>query len=82
MIDKKAKIFVAGHKGMVGSAIIRKLKNKGFDNLVFKTSNELDLRAQEKVEGVGATSESERDTSEKERDEKIATRVGGFGGVG
>jgi hypothetical protein len=39
-------------------------------------------RAQEKVEGVGATSESERDTSEKERDEKIATRVGGFGGVG
>ena len=39
-------------------------------------------RAQEKVEGVGATSASERDTSEKERDEKIATRVGGFGGVG
>lgn len=43
------KIYVAGHNGMVGSAIIRMLKSKGYDNLVFKTSRELDLRDQSKV---------------------------------
>ena len=71
MIDKKAKIFVAGHKGMVGSAIIRKLKNKGFDNLVFKTSNELDLRAQEKVE----------DYIKKERPDVIIDAAAIVGGI-
>ena len=35
MINKKSKIFVAGHKGMVGSAIIRKLKKRGFSNIIF-----------------------------------------------
>ena len=35
MINKKSKIFVAGHKGMVGSAIIRKLKKKGFSKIIF-----------------------------------------------
>ena len=34
MISKKSKIFVAGHKGMVGSAIIRKLKKKGFSRII------------------------------------------------
>ena len=41
---------MAGHKGMVGSALIRVLKNKGFHNLVYATSDELDLRNQEDVE--------------------------------
>ena len=36
MILKDSKIYVAGHNGMVGSAIIRKLKNKGFKNLILK----------------------------------------------
>ena len=36
MILKDSKIYVAGHNGMVGSAILRKLKNKGFKNLIFK----------------------------------------------
>jgi len=49
MIYKKSKIYIAGHLGMVGSAIVRKLKQKGFKNLVFKTSNQLDLRDQNKV---------------------------------
>ena len=35
MINKKSKIFVAGHKGMVGSAILRKLKSKGFSKIIF-----------------------------------------------
>ena len=35
MINKKSKIFVAGHKGMVGSSIIRKLKKKGFSKIIF-----------------------------------------------
>ena len=43
------KIYVAGHRGMVGSAIVRKLNSKGFKNLVLKTSSELDLRNQEAV---------------------------------
>ena len=34
MINKKSKIFVAGHKGMVGSAILRKLKSKGFSKII------------------------------------------------
>ena len=50
MITKEAKIYVAGHKGMVGSAIIRKLNNEGYCNLILKTSKELDLRRQDNVE--------------------------------
>ena len=50
MISKSSKIYVAGHKGMVGSAIVRKLKKEGFNNLIFKNSKELDLRNQSLVE--------------------------------
>jgi len=49
-MDKSAKIFVAGHNGMVGSAIVRKLRSEGFDNLVLRRSKELDLRNQTAVE--------------------------------
>ena len=49
-MEKKDKIFVAGHRGMVGSAIVRKLQQEGFDNLVLRTSAELDLRNQEAVD--------------------------------
>jgi len=48
-LEKQAKIFVAGHRGMVGSAIYRKLKKEGFENLIVKTSAELDLRNQQAV---------------------------------
>ncbi|MBQ6628184.1 MAG: GDP-L-fucose synthase [Methanobrevibacter sp.] len=50
MIDLDSKIYVAGHNGMVGSAIARALEKKGFDNLIFRTHNELDLMVQKDVE--------------------------------
>ncbi len=48
-MDKKAKIYVAGHRGMVGSAILRALHKLGFENIIFRKSNELDLRNQAQV---------------------------------
>lgn len=48
-MEKNAKIYVAGHRGMVGSAIYRKLVKEGFTNLLVKTSSELDLRDQNAV---------------------------------
>lgn len=48
-MDFNSKIYIAGHRGMVGSAIHRNLVNKGFKNFVFRTSQELDLRDQKQV---------------------------------
>ena len=48
-MDKSARIYVAGHRGLVGSAIVRKLQAEGFANLVLRTSSELDLRDQAAV---------------------------------
>lgn len=45
-INKTHKIYIAGHRGMVGSAIYQKLKQSGYENLVYRTSDELDLRNQ------------------------------------
>jgi GDP-L-fucose synthase len=53
-MNKSAKIYIAGHTGMVGSAILRNLQNKGFDNLVYRTSAELDLKDQMAVAGFFA----------------------------
>ena len=50
MMEKNAKIYVAGHRGMVGSAIVRALKNQGYTNIITRTSKELDLRRQIDVE--------------------------------
>ena len=48
-MEKNSKIFVAGHRGMVGSAIVRKLKKEGFTNIITRPSFELDLRNQQDV---------------------------------
>lgn len=48
-MEKQAKIYIAGHKGLVGSAICKNLMNKGYTNLILKTSSELDLRNQLEV---------------------------------
>jgi GDP-L-fucose synthase len=50
-MDKKDKIYIAGHRGMVGSAIMRRLVAAGFTNFVTRSSSELDLRDQEAVKG-------------------------------
>ena len=48
-MEKDAKIYIAGHRGMVGSAIHRKLSELGYNNIVTRTSSELDLRNQQAV---------------------------------
>jgi GDP-L-fucose synthase len=70
-MEKDAKIYVAGHRGLVGSAIIRKLEVEGFTNLVTATSKELDLREQQQV----------RDFFVRERPDYVflaAAKVGGI----
>jgi GDP-L-fucose synthase len=49
-MDKQSKIYVAGHRGLVGSAIVRKLRDLGYENLVCKAHNEVDLMRQGEVE--------------------------------
>ena len=51
-MEKTAKIYIAGHRGMVGSAIQRKLNKEGFQNIIYRTSNELDLRNQDLVNSM------------------------------
>lgn len=50
MMQKDSKIYVAGHRGMVGSAIVRRLRKDGFENIIVRTHHELDLTDQQAVE--------------------------------
>ncbi|MBK8443054.1 MAG: GDP-L-fucose synthase [Sphingobacteriales bacterium] len=59
MINKNAKIFIAGHRGMVGSAILRKLQSEGYSNFALSTSAELDLRNQAAVQDFFDTEQPE-----------------------
>lgn len=70
-MNKQDKIYIAGHRGMVGSAIMRKLQKEGFQNIVTRTSSELDLRNQQAV----------NDFFEKEKPAYVfmsAAKVGGI----
>lgn len=58
-MEKNAKIYVAGHRGMVGSAIVRELEKKGYTNIITRTSKELDLRRQDQVEAFFAAEKPE-----------------------
>ena len=58
-MEKNSKIYVAGHKGMVGSAIVRELKRQGYENLVLRIHKELDLTRQEQVEDFFSTEKPE-----------------------
>ena len=58
-MEKNSKIFVAGHRGMVGSAIVRELQRQGYNNIVTRTHAELDLTRQEAVEAFFATEKPE-----------------------
>ena len=73
MMDKDAKIYVAGHKGMVGSAIVRELERQGYTNIITRTHKELDLTRQDQVEAF----------FDKEKPEYVflaAAKVGGIMG--
>ena len=54
-MEKNSKIYIAGHKGLVGSAIVRKLVEEGYTNLVLRTKSELDLRDQRAVKNFFST---------------------------
>ena len=71
MMNKDAKIYVAGHRGMVGSAIARELKRQGYTNLVTRTHQELDLTRQADVEAF----------FEEERPEYVFHPAGKVGGI-
>ena len=58
-MEQHSKIYVAGHRGLVGSAIVRALQSKGFDNILMRSSKELDLRNQQAVEDFFATQKPE-----------------------
>ena len=58
-MDKNAKIYVAGHRGMVGSAIVRELKRQGYTNIVIRTHRELDLTDQLSVDRFFAKEQPE-----------------------
>ena len=58
-MNKNSKIYVAGHRGLVGSAIVKNLKSKGYTNIVYKTHKELDLTNQLEVEKFFETEKPE-----------------------
>lgn len=70
-MKRNSKIYIAGHRGLVGSAMVRRLKAEGYSNLVTPTSRELDLRSQEKVE----------DFFKRERPEYVFLAAGKVGGI-
>lgn len=70
-MEKHSKIYVAGHRGLVGSAIVRNLKEKGYENIIGRTHKELDLMNQEEV----------REFFKKEKPDYVflaAAKVGGI----
>ncbi|MBW1735751.1 MAG: NAD-dependent epimerase/dehydratase family protein, partial [Deltaproteobacteria bacterium] len=70
-MEKDSKIYVAGHRGLVGSAIVRRLRDAGHENLVLRTHRDLDLLRQDRVERF----------FEEERPEYVflaAAKVGGI----
>ena len=58
-MEKNAKIYVAGHRGMVGSAILRELRRQGYENIITRTHSELDLCRQQQVEDFFAAEKPE-----------------------
>jgi len=70
-VNKSTKIYVAGHKGMVGSSLFRELSSKGYYNLIGKTSKELDLRNQKSVNNF----------FEKEKPEIVINAAAKVGGI-
>ena len=70
-MNKSDKIYVAGHRGLVGSAIVRKLEEKGYSNVIGRTHRELDLTSQQAV----------RDFFEAERPDVVVLAAAKVGGI-
>ena len=70
-MNKNSKIYVAGHRGLVGSAIVKNLQAKGYTNLIYKTHKELDLTNQQAVE----------DFFEKEKPQYVILAAAKVGGI-
>ena len=70
-MEQTAKIYIAGHRGMVGSGLERKLRKEGYNNIVTRTSNELDLRNQQAV----------NDFFEKEKPQYVILAAAKVGGI-
>ena len=70
-MDKNSKIYVAGHRGLVGSAIVKNLKSKGYENIVTRTHSELDLMGQKAV----------CEFFEKEKPEYVVLAAAKVGGI-
>lgn len=70
-IDKTSKIYIAGHRGMVGSAVWRVLENEGYQNLIGQSSSELDLRDQQAVQAF----------FEKEKPQAVIDAAAKVGGI-
>lgn len=70
-MNKTDKIYVAGHRGMVGSAIVRKLQKEGFNNIITRQSKELDLKEQQAV----------RDFFKKEKPDVVVLAAAKVGGI-
>ena len=70
-MNKSDKIYVAGHRGLVGSAIVRRLEDKGYTNIIGRTHKELDLLEQAAV----------RDFFEKERPDVVVLAAAKVGGI-
>ena len=71
MLEKNDKIYVAGHRGLVGSAIVRNLKSKGYTNIIGRTHKELDLTNQMAV----------RTFFETERPDAVVLAAAKVGGI-
>ena len=71
ILEKDAKVYIAGHRGMVGSAIKREFEARGFNNLLLRTSSELDLRNQQQVTGL----------FEKEKPDYVVLAAAKVGGI-
>src|SRR5882762_3262100 len=71
IMHQQDKVYIAGYKGMVGSAIMRKLTREGFTNLVFRNSSDLDLRNQAAVQTF----------FEKERPDHVILAAAKVGGI-
>jgi GDP-L-fucose synthase len=70
-MEKTSKIYIAGHRGLVGSAIVKNLLEKGYSNLIYKTHQELDLTNQQAVE----------EFFEKEKPEYVVLAEAKVGGI-